>query len=400
MIRSSLKKLTFEHGVVGLYLLAGTLGILRIAANQKIIWVANGLGWDGVHYQRLLEFFAAADGAAPRAGFPFCGRIGTPWLLANVFGGRVGFYEFNIVVSVVFVGALLYASRPLWSGSLKGLSAAVTVSAFLYFAPIRFVNFYPAYMDPPSMLVLAVCLVFILRQAYFVAALICLAGIPFKEASFYLLPLMLGFGILNSQHRQRAALGSFGILLAGYALKLLMLSVADCEGESQMATAFYWLYEFLTQPTRALAAMAAISLTLGPVLVIADKDSLAGIRPDHKAFAAVAAVYTAILSVIGGADVTRIFYSFSPLYIALLIGPFSRAPLSAYALACLGWLTTNQMLNKFEQPAGSWPKLDTSGFFAQFPDHADPVVALSILGIWLTLAATSRAVRRVESDLT
>jgi hypothetical protein len=73
--------------------------------------------------------------------------------------------------------------------------------------------------------------------------------------------------------------------------------------------------------------------------------------------------------------------------------------LSGFALACLGWLITNQIVNKYEQPIAEWPSNDLTGFFAQFPDHAHPAVALTILSIWMILVAFHPFLRKIEDAL-
>lgn len=390
-----------EFVVFFLFVLAGFLGVARTIITQDVVWVSNGLGWDGVQYDSLLKLFVGDSSSSERASFPFCGRIGTAWILANVFDGRIGFYEFNLAVSVAFSILFVIIAKPLWTGNIKALAAAIAIPSFLIFSPIKFTNFYPVYMDPPFMLLMAFALFFLLRRRYQLASIMCLIAIPFREAAFYLIPLFLAFAVIEAKQKISSAVFGVVVLIVGLATKALMLQIASCESQSQIMTAFGWLYRLLISPTRFLDVLAGISLTLGPLLLLKTNKflNLKMLDAHEQPFFVVATVYVGLLSVVGGSDVTRIFYSFIPIYAPILIIGFARLDLSGFALACFGWLITNQMLNKYEQPLAEWPNNDLAGLFAQFPDHAHPVVALTILFIWLILVASNVFLRRIEENI-
>lgn len=390
-----------EFVVFFLFVLAGFLGVARTIITQDVVWVSNGLGWDGVHYDRLLKLFVGDGSSSERASFPFCGRIGTAWILANIFDRRIGFYEFNLVVSVAFSILFVIIAKPLWTGNIKALAAAIAIPSFLIFSPIKFTNFYPVYMDPPFMLLMAFALFFLLRRRYQLASVMCLIAIPFREAAFYLIPLFLAFAVIEAKEKLRSAAFGVVVLIVGLATKALMLQIASCESQSQIMTAFGWLYRLLISPTRFLDVLAGISLTLGPLLLLKTNKfpNLKMLDAHEQLFFVVATVYVGMLSVVGGSDVTRIFYSFIPIYAPILVIGFARLDLSGFALACFGWLITNQMLNKYEQPIAEGPNKDLSGLFAQFPDHAHPVVALTILGIWLILSVSHVLLRRIVENI-
>ncbi|NRQ19154.1 hypothetical protein [Ensifer sesbaniae] len=400
MIRFVPTKKQIEYFIAGSFIIAGMFGVMWIFIAQEPFRMPNGSGWDAVYYERLLRFLAAEDSLGSRIAFPYCARVGTPWILVNVFHNRVGFYGFNLVASGLFSATLLLATHSLWQGSIKGLTAVIAASSFLYFAPIKFANFYPAYMDPPFLLILSFCLVFIIKKNYLLASIICMAGIPFREASFYLLPLLLGFYIKDAQRSNVAWVTSISILMYGYALKELMLFITDCESQSQLITALFWFYRFLSEPAHVLGSLAAISLTLGPLYVVLDKQTFKSIKSDDTLiFSIVASVYSGFLSIVGGSDVTRIFYSFLPFYVPLLIKCFRVSSLTSFVLSCFGWLLTNHMLHKYEQPISEGPNKDISGFFAQFPDYGHPTIALVVLGIWIVLAMSRRLIEPLEGHL-
>jgi hypothetical protein len=387
-----------EFAIFCFFVLAGVLGVARSIITQDVVWVSNGLGWDGVHYDSLLKLFVGDVSSSEPVAFPFCGRVGTPWILAKVLDGRIGFYEFNLAVSAVFSILFLIITVPLWRGNIKALTAAVAIPSFLIFSPVKFTNFYPAYMDPPFMLLMAFALHFLLKRKYHLAGIMCLVAIPFREAAFYLIPLFVAFSVIEAKQKFGAALFGAAVLIAGLGTKNLMLQITSCESQSQIMTAFWWLYQLLTDPTRFLDVLAAISLTLGPLLFLKTDWFLRLKFLDERAqlFSVVAIVYVGLLSSVGGSDVTRIFYTFIPLYAPTLIIGFARLDLSGFALACFGWLITNQIINKYDQPIAEWPSNDLTGFFAQFPDHAHPVVALNILVIWLILLTSHCFLRKIE----
>lgn len=397
----NLKKIERKHIeflVFFVFVLAGLLGVARSIITQDVVWVSNGLGWDGVHYDRLLRLFSDANTSNEPAAFPFCARVGTPWILVNIFGGKVGFYEFNLAVSALFSVAFPLITFSLWKGNIKALTAAIAIPSFLIFSPIKFTNFYPVYMDPPFLLLMSISLLFSLKRKFHSAGLICIIAIPFREAAFYLIPLFGAFAVIEARQKVRSAIFGAGLLLVGIGTKSFMLEVSSCEAQSQIMTAFFWLHRLLTDPTRFIDAVAAILLTLGPLLLIktAWLFRLSIVDDRVQVFSAVAIVYVGLLSIVGGSDVTRIFYTFIPLYAPTLIIGFARLDLSGFALACLGWLLSNQILNKYDQPIVEWPSNDLTGFFAQFPDKAHPVVALTILAMWLILAASHPFLKKSE----
>lgn len=390
-----------EIFVFGLFLLAGFLGVARSILTQDVVWVSDGLGWDGVHYDRLLKLFVGAGESSKQASFPFCARVGTPWLLAYVLGGNIGFYEFNLGVALLFSAIFIFVTAPLWKGNMKSLAAAIAIPNFLFFSPIKFTNFYPAYMDPPFMLMMTFSLFFLLKRQYYLATIVCIIAIPFREASFYLIPLFLFFALVDARKKLGALVLGIGLFLTGFATKSLMLNVSSCEGQSQISTAFWWFYSLLTDPTRLLDALAAISLTLGPLLLLKHNWLSRHNIPDDRSqlFSAVSILYVGLLSIVGGSDVTRLFYSFTPIYAPILIVGFRKLDLSGFALACFGWLITNQFLNKYDQPIAEQPSNDLTGFFAQFPDHAHPAVALTILSIWMIISVSHPVLRKIEDSL-
>ncbi|RAZ85601.1 hypothetical protein DPM33_28165 [Mesorhizobium hawassense] len=400
MVSVAMSRRRIESIIAGFFITAGMAGLAWILFAQESVRVSNGLGWDGVYYDRILRFLAAEGGSGSDIAFPYCVRVGTPWILVNILHNRLGFYGFNLIASVLFSAVLLFATRPLWRGSIKGLSAAMAASLFLYFAPIKFTVFYHDYMDPPFLLIMSCCLFFVLRRKLLIASLVCIAGIPFREASFYVLPLLVAFYIRDTERSGAKWLTGISIVAAGYVLKELMLLVTGCQSQSQLVTALFWFYRFISDPNHALASLAALSMTIGPLYVILDRQKVLEIKSDDAAlFSTIAMVYCVILSIIGGSDVTRIFYSFIPLYVPLLIITFRESSITSFTLAFFGWLLTNHMLEPYQQPVSQGPNNDISGFFAQFPDYAHPAIPLVVLAIWIILATASRLIEPLERHL-
>ena len=388
-----------EWGVVVMFVLAGMLGAVRVLLAQEVVWVSSGLGWDGVHYNRLLEFFRNGEFREQSASFPFCGRIGTPAIL-SILPDKVGFYEFNLLFGTLFAATMIYLASQYTNKNSYAIGAAVFIGLFLHFAPLKFTNYYPVYTDPPFMFLTAMAAVFIAKRYFLLAACFCLLAIPFREAAFYIIPLIGCLAVLRSEQKFRSALLFGAVLLAGAGLKIAVLAVTGCEPASQLITAFKWFYRFLTDPFRFLAVCAGISMTIGPLFILIKASNLWERLSDEKyQFAFIALIYFGALSIVGGSDITRIFYSFAPLYAPLLFLAFSQASLSGATSAFFGWLMTNQILGEYKQPAADWPNYDIVGAWSQTPDHGHPVIAVVVLTTWWVLYLIKNTAEPIEKKL-
>lgn len=386
-----------EWAAAAFFLLLGLVGLARVLAGQDRIETNQGLGWDGVDYQKLFEFFLRGDVVDGPPGFPFCLRVGTPWLVSHLNEFGLDFYAVNLGASVLFVLAIYILTAKYSLTSVKAAVGIAYLSSFLFFAPVRFVTFYPVYTDPVFLLLLTLIAILLHAGWYRAAMVLCIATIPFREAALYVIPFIMLVLSLLSEQRRRDLL--WGVVLAalGYALAAFLPAITGCEPQSQIRTGLYWLVEFFRGQRRPIILLAAVLMTVGPLFVMTGYARLSR-GPEWREHAAglVAIPYFAVLSVLAGTDVTRIFYSFCPLYAVLLASAFARSNLTGFVLAMFGYAVTNQVLVKYQQPASNGFNDDTVGFFGQFPDHGHLVVSFSIITIWFALILAARHLASVD----
>ena len=214
-----------EWCICGAFILLGFLSLIRIFLTQDVIFINDGLGWDGMHYNRLLEFFSTGEFSSEAAAFPFCTRVGSPWLLSQLSEYNIGFLELNIISSFLFISLFLTLSFNLWKDNIKALTAVLFITIFSIGAPIKITNFYPVYIDPPFMLLITLSAIFAFKEKYFLASLICIITIPFREASFYILPLIIIFWIYKSDNRVKSIILSIFIIFLGLIIKSMLPNI-------------------------------------------------------------------------------------------------------------------------------------------------------------------------------
>lgn len=379
------------------FLLVGLLGFMRVVSGQELVNVNDGLGWDGVEYDKMLRLFRGDAQAGTVPAFPFCLRVGTPWLISNLSALELGFLEVNLLAGVIFVAAVIALTWRHSTGNVRSAVAMLFLSGFLFFAPAKFVNFYPSYVDPIFLLGI-VPIAYLARVGRYRASLmLCLALIPFREAAFYVMPFVFLLGVLLKENgRAHLMFGGLAIV-AGYAIVALLPRLTGCEPQSQILTGLHWLYRFMTEPERFVRCVAALLMTVGPLLVIMDRGDWVNAAKSPETAAGVMAIpYFAAISILGGSDVTRLFYSFFPMWALLTAAAFGRAGPLSFVISLFGLTLTNRVLEKYQQPLDDWPDLDRTGFFGQFPDHADVTVALAIIAVWMALAVLAYILRPFE----
>ncbi len=114
---------------------------------QRPVTVADGQGWDGVHYFSIAEQLARH--LRPAAEAPFVFRLGTPWLAATFFGHDLltGFWIVNAIGSLLGVVLLVFWLR-LQLRQRATRILLVTLYTAMWYAPVRFTYFYPVRPDP------------------------------------------------------------------------------------------------------------------------------------------------------------------------------------------------------------------------------------------------------------
>ena len=103
--------------------------------------------WDSDEYFLMAQQFAAGDGVTAAA--PYAYRVLTPWLVATCCAGdiQLGFLVLNLLCGIALSILLIYWLRHfIQHPGIRVLMAAAC--ALQWHAPIRFVFYYPAYVDP------------------------------------------------------------------------------------------------------------------------------------------------------------------------------------------------------------------------------------------------------------
>lgn len=168
---------------------------------QNLNSLNGGKGSDGVTYYAVAE--QLSKGFVPKASAPYVYRIGTP-LLAALLSDALGtdlilsFKIINIVGNLITVVLLaLWLRRHLHNVIVRMIMVLLFVTQ--WHSPVRFVHFYPVYVDPLSFTFLLAGLLlihsFVARPKFLTTC--CLSalsftGVMFKEIVF-VIPLALLF---------------------------------------------------------------------------------------------------------------------------------------------------------------------------------------------------------------
>lgn len=346
---------------------------------QPRIQIQGGLGWDGVSYAALFDLLRG--GAVDPVAFPFCNRIGTPWLASLLPVGAAidGFAVVNTLAAVVFAWTMVALARAAGFGRLHGLVALFLALAPLS-APARVVPYYPVYTDPVFLALLGLSTLALVRRRGALSLLVLALAFPVREVALYLVPLYGAFA-LTLQGASRSLWVSFALaMLAMLMMKIGIAQALDCHG-AQWRIGLHWLRQFLSDPQRVIAVVASISLVAAPAVYlprVREPDLLVRVS------AAGGAVAMA-LAIVGGTDVVRIFYSFLPLYLLALLAVFRAMGPGFTVLALCGYCIVNRVGMPLLQPQGAMPAGDLEGLFWQVPDKARPEVGLMILAVWALL---------------
>ncbi len=336
----------------------------------------GGYGWDGLEYSKLYQFFSF--GVAPSASFPFCNRIGTPFLASTLpFGEFRSFKLVNLLFGTVFAFSSYWIVRLRSSRALAAFVLLVCLTGF--FSPFRFSSFYPVYTDP-AFLGLTSIAVLALYRGYSVLSFFTLVfAYVFREAALYVLILFFIQDLVLRGANRRSFIGFLTALVSIFMIRAGISEVFNCSG-SQIQAALFSL-KSVFDPVRMVNFFAAISMTGAPFVFlpkVRELDSLE--RVSLMGF-----VFSVLLAFLGGSDSTRIFFSFFPLYALALASAFRRKGIYFMLFSGVGYFLTNRVGQRIADPQNYWPARDEFGFFWQFPDHARPEVGLCILCVWLLL---------------
>lgn len=377
---------TSSQGIVwGVLAVATVIGLGAIYWQfQRPLEIRGGLGWDGFEYSNLyLNLLESHESVH----FPYCQRVGTP-LLAQFVGGTA-LHAFKVVnlIAAVLLPATLWTSARLAGYAPFYRFVAVFLSAGTFFAPLRFSQFAPVYTDPWFLVLLACAMLALQKgQTGLMFAFVVLAY-PVREAALPLLPFFLAASLYLRVGRTRQVLLQSALaLLAVITVRATIAGPFGCVGSS-WADIVHHVWQLAADPQQTLRLVAAASLTVAPVVYL-HRVNLARVERVSSVGVFVALGLTAI----GGNDYTRIFYSFLPIYVLLVLAILRHFGFGFATLTMVTFALVNRTVQPILQPVAIQVSRDeAAGLFSQFPDYARPELSLSILTVWLGVFAAYSA---------
>ena len=309
-------------------------------AFQKPILLNGGRGSDGVHYYAVAENLS--KGCLPRAVAPYVYCIGTPLLASLVSSALrmdliVSFKTINIVGNLVTVILLLlWLRRYLDNSKVRTLMVLLFVTQWL--SPVRFVYFYPVYVDPWCFVFLLAGLLgiysFVVKPTWLSVcylALVSFVGTIFKE-SVFVIPLALLFSTDPLIQQGDSFLQRVSLAFARARRKLVPMSIVPLVC-GVMGLLSVWLiasqtndYSFFKAALKwayrkpILTYLTAWFITFGPMMILPIYDwrrNFVFLRDNQYLLIYLSSI--AVLGWVGGSDTERILYWAMPV-VYLLMG--------------------------------------------------------------------------------
>lgn len=192
---------------------------------QHPISFNNGQGFDGVEYFKVAE--QLANHRLPNANAPFVYRIGTPLIVSLFFGSDLllGFKIINIAGNLLASVLFVFWLR-LYLNDWKTRVLLETLFLVMWLGPVRFVYYYPAYVDPWLFVSLLAGLIGIQKtQANATVVRICLLGlVVFLGVIFREVVLVIPFAFLFSKNFLNLS-GGISYALANLQVKQIRKSI-------------------------------------------------------------------------------------------------------------------------------------------------------------------------------
>jgi hypothetical protein len=295
--------------------------------------------WDSDEYFTLAEQLAA--GRPVTASAPYVYRVLTPWIVAHCCAADIqrGFLIVNIVAGALSAVVLaVWLRRFVTDWRIRVLVTAAYI--WEWHAPVRFVYYYPAYVDPLLLLFLPLGLIFVERTAERPTALNIVALIAITGAGVLAREMMLLVPLSALLHRRlwTATRGAARLtVFAGPIAAALIATVVAHRGTvPRVAYSFSEavLYHLQHKPIFSLAL--SWFMTFGPVIAIVLydwRDAVEFLRM-HRHLAAYL-VACAAFAYVGGHDTERYLIWAAPV-VYVLVGRAlvrQRAVLRGAALA-------------------------------------------------------------------
>jgi hypothetical protein len=307
---------------------------------QPLIAVADGRGWDGVHYVRMAE--QATQGIPPSVPRPFSLRPALPFLIgvAAPHAPLGGFRWFNLTMGVCSAGVLAALLRR--NGASPRATALLTGIFILHpVGPIRFSALYPAHVDPPALVFMwLILLIPSTRRGVWAATVASFTGVLFREAvGAAAIAWTLAHLLSSGERRGRlGALAPIAAVAAGI-LTTHALAPTDVAGHSFAAQAWTSLRAHLIAPWGLAAALA---LVFGPLLLLRclQRNDGAGGDPRTTPLLWWFALSVMPLVLLGGTDTDRFLlwlYPFVAIGCAHMADRVLTPTNSASSLALIAW---------------------------------------------------------------
>lgn len=283
---------------VGLFVLVSVVG----QWTQRPITLNEGLGWDGQAYHAVAEDLV--EGRRPGARAPFVYRLGTPAIVAVLFPAdlRRGFALVNLAGSLVAT-VLLVCWLRLYLADWRIRVMLVSLFLVTWHAPVRFLQYYPVYVDPWLFAVLLAGLIAIRRVEVSATAarivlvgVVTVVGVVFREVA-----LLIPLALLATRPSRMAvsALGLGAIALIG--IRLAVDPTGDYSFARAVASSAY------SKPL--VGYVHAWFIAYGPILVVPMvfwREAWAFLNANRGLLVFLAGI--AGLAWLGGSDTERMAY--------------------------------------------------------------------------------------------
>lgn len=306
---------------------------------QNSITLNKGKGWDGVTYYDVAE--QLQEGNLPLGEAPFVYRIGTPFLVSLLFNSNnllFGFKFINILANLIVITLLVFWFR-IYIEEWKIRSFLVVLFITQWHGPVRFIYYYPVYVDSWLFVFLLAGLISIYKISIkprlsnlIFLGIIVFIGTLFREVVIIIpiallyalnpiklnLPLISRSGTDNSQGRKIRTPNSFlvPLILAILSFGITRLLGSQTNNFSFLLTSSYWVVH---KPV--ITYFHAYFIAFGPaimVLLIFNWKKAGKFLKNHQ-FMLVYVLGFGFLAWIGGSDTERILFWSMPV-IYLLVG--------------------------------------------------------------------------------
>lgn len=304
--------------------------------------------WDSDEYFLMAQQLAAGDQVTAAA--PYAYRLLTPWLVATCCAGDIqrGFLLVNLACGFALSMLLIYWLRHFISHpGIRVLMAAAC--ALQWHAPLRFVFYYPAYVDP-------------LFQVFTIAALIAAerigatpsmtSGVAYvllvtmgtlARETMLIVPasVLIGFAISRGAGAAARARWAGVAMAAGIAAFIGARAAVDPRGGYRFLDAI--TLHLANKPAESLLLMSFISF--GPMIAIAVYDwraTWAFLK--QRADLAVLPLLCIVLAYVGGHDTERYFFWAMPVVYLLIAQSMERHLRVVSGIAVASMLVIGQLL--------------------------------------------------------